>query len=53
QVAKFVILTSYFGPLLTITQQRNKDMMDLLRYILPEHHDFFKSLPHTQNVDEQ
>ncbi|KYQ56848.1 hypothetical protein ALC60_04212, partial [Trachymyrmex zeteki] len=34
-------------------QQRNKDMMDLLRYILPEHHDFFKSLPHTQNVDEQ
>ncbi|KYQ47461.1 hypothetical protein ALC60_13582 [Trachymyrmex zeteki] len=36
-----------------VLQQRNKDMMDLLRYILPEHHDFFKSLPHTQNVDEQ
>ncbi|KYQ50443.1 hypothetical protein ALC60_10456, partial [Trachymyrmex zeteki] len=48
-----IVLIPLYKNIRQISTAKYKDMMDLLRYILPEHHDFFKSLPHTQNVDEQ
>lgn len=47
-----VVLTSLYKNIRQITTANFKDIVDLLRYISPEHHDFFKSLLHTKNVDE-
>ncbi|CAD1475415.1 unnamed protein product, partial [Heterotrigona itama] len=37
------------GPL---TNLKYKDLMDLLHYIPPAHHSYFKSLPHTQTGED-
>ena len=47
-----IVLTPLYKNIRQITTAKFKDIIDLLRYIPPEHHDFFKSLSHAQNVDE-
>jgi len=47
-----IVLTPLYKNIRQITTAKFKDIIDLLRYIPSEHHDFFKSLSHTQNVDE-
>jgi len=47
-----IVLTPLYKNIRQITTAKFKDIIDLLRYIPPKHHDFFKSLSHTQNVDK-
>lgn len=47
-----IVLAPLYKNIRQVTTAKFKDMIDLLRYIPPEHHDFFKSLSHAQNVDE-
>lgn len=47
-----IVLPSLYKSIRSITSLKYRHMMDLLRYIPPEHHNYFKSLPHTENVNE-
>lgn len=45
-----IVLAPLYKNIKQVTTAKFKDMIDLLRYIPPEHQDFFKSLSHAQNV---
>ena len=47
-----IVLTPLYKNIRQITTAKFVDTIDLLPYIPPEHHDYFKSLTHAQNVDE-
>lgn len=47
-----IVLIPLYKNIRQSTTAKFKDIIDLIRYIPPEHYDFFKSLSHTQNVDE-
>ena len=48
-----IVLSSSYKSIRSITSLKYRYIIDLLRYIPPKHHNYFKSLPHTENVNEQ
>ena len=47
-----IVLPSLYKSIRSITSVKYRHMMDLLQYIPSEHHNYFKSIPHTENVNE-
>ena len=47
-----IVLPSLYKSITIITSLKYRHIMDLLRYIPPVYHNYVRSLPHTEDVNE-